>query len=54
MIQNKHIIRLSFIGLFLNIVANIVLYRYFMIEEVIIKQVSDQNTRIAEVYKRKI
>ena len=54
MIQNKHIIRLSFIGLFLNIVANIVLYRYFMIEEVVIKQVSDQNTRIAEVYKRKI
>ena len=54
MIQNKHIIRLSFIGLFLNIVANIVLYRYFMIEEVVIKQISDQNTRIAEIYKHKI
>ena len=54
MIQNKHIIRLSFIGLFLNIVANIVLYRYFMIEEVIIKQISDQNIRIAEIYKQKI
>jgi len=54
MIQNKHIIRLSFIGLFLNIVANIVLYRYFIIEEVVIKQVSDQNTRIATTYKQKI
>jgi two-component system cell cycle sensor histidine kinase PleC len=54
MIQNKHIIRLSFIGLFLNIVANIVLYRYFIIEEVVIKRVSDQNTRIAEAYKEKI
>ncbi len=54
MIQNKHIIRLSFIGLFLNIVANIVLYRYFIIEEVVIKRISDQNTRIAEAYKEKI
>lgn len=54
MIQNKHIIRLSFIGLFLNIIANIVLYRYFMIEEVVIKQISDQNARIAEIYKHKI
>ena len=53
MIQNKHIIRLSFIGLFLNIIANIVLYRYFMIEEVVIKQISDQNARIAEIYKHK-
>jgi two-component system cell cycle sensor histidine kinase PleC len=54
MIQNKHIIRLSFIGLFLNIIANIVLYRYFMIEEVVIKQISDHNARIAEVYKLKV
>ncbi len=54
MIQNKHIIRLSFIGLFINIVANIVLYRYFMIEEVVLKQVAVQNTHIAEVYKNRI
>jgi two-component system cell cycle sensor histidine kinase PleC len=31
-----------------------VLYRYFIIEEVVIKRVSDQNTRIAEAYKEKI
>lgn len=54
MIQNKHIIRLSFIGLFINIVTNIVLYRYFMIEEVVLKQASLQNSRIAEVYRTKI
>ena len=54
MIQNKHIIRLSFISLFLTIVANIVLYRYFMIEEVVIKQISEQNIKTAEIYKYKI
>lgn len=54
MIQNKHIIRFSFIGLFLNIVANIVLYRYFIIEEVVLKQVADQNLHIAETYKNRV
>jgi len=52
--QNKHIIRLSFIGLFLNIIANIVLYRYFIMEEIVIKQISEQNVRIAEIYQNKI
>lgn len=52
--QNKHIIRLSFIGLFLNIIANIVLYRYFIIEEIVIKQISEQNVRVADIYKHKI
>ena len=51
MLQNKHIIRFSFIGLFLNIIANILLYRYFMIEEVVLKQVANHNTYLAEVYK---
>jgi two-component system cell cycle sensor histidine kinase PleC len=54
MIQNKYIIRFSFIGLFINIVANIVLYRYFIIEEVILKQISSQNTYLAETYKSSI
>ena len=54
MIQNKHIIRFSFIALFLNIVANIVLYRYFMIEEVVLKQVADQNLHVAETYKNRV
>ena len=54
MIQNKHIIRLSFVGLFLNIIANIVLYRYYMIEEVVLKQVADHNTHLAETYNLRI
>lgn len=54
MIQNKHIIRLSFIGLFINIMANIVLYRYFMIEEVVMKQISDNNNYLVNVYRSKV
>jgi len=54
MIQNKHIIRLSFIGLFLNIIISMILYRYFMIEEIIIKQVANENFRIADIYKQNI
>ncbi|RTK92218.1 MAG: sensor histidine kinase [Rickettsiales bacterium] len=54
MIQNKHIIRFSFIGLFLNIIANIVLYRYYMIEEVVLKQATDNNTYLADLYKKEI
>lgn len=54
MIQNKHIIRLSFIGLFLNIMANIVLYRYFMIEEVVMKQIADNNDYLVNVYRSKV
>lgn len=54
MIQNKHIIRLSFIALFINIVANIVLYRYFMIEEVILNEVSKQSGYIADSFKEKV
>ncbi len=54
MIQNKYIIRLSFIGLFLNIIFNIIVYRYFIIEKIILKEVINQNNRIAEIYKQKI
>lgn len=54
MLQNKYIIRLSFIGLFLNIIANIILYRYFMIEEIIIRQTEAQNSQITEIYKKQI
>lgn len=54
MIQNKHIIRLSFIVLFFNIIANIILYRYFMIEEVIVKQISDNNSYLLKIYRSEI
>lgn len=54
MIQNKYIIRLLFIGLFLNIIFNIIVYRYFIIEEIVLKQAIAQNNKIAEIYKQKI
>ncbi len=54
MIQNKHVVRLSFIGLFINIIANLLIYRYFMIEEVVMRQISDQNVQLAKLYKDKI
>ena len=54
MIQNKYVIKLSFIVLFLNIIANMIWYRYFMIEEMILKQVSAENSRLAEMYKKNI
>jgi len=54
MIQNKHVIRLSFIGLFMTIMAYIILYRYFMIENIVLAQVSDSNNHIAEIYYNEV
>lgn len=54
MIQSKHVIRFSFIGLFLNILLNIIFYRYFMIEDIILNQLSQQNFNIVEIYKQRI
>ncbi|WP_041405068.1 sensor histidine kinase [Rickettsia prowazekii] len=48
--HNKYIVRLSFIILFLNIVINMLFYRYFMIKEMIIKQVALEHTKIVELY----
>ncbi|HJD67043.1 MAG TPA: HAMP domain-containing histidine kinase [Rickettsia endosymbiont of Bembidion lapponicum] len=52
--HNKYIVRLSFVVLFLNIVINMMFYRYFMIKEMIVKQVALQNTKIACLYTRNI
>jgi len=54
MIQNKYIIRLSFIGLFINIIVNMIYYRYFIIEEMILKQVGEANIKIANIYIKNI
>ena len=54
MIQNKHVIRLSFIGLFINIIANIVMYRYFMIEQIVMKATEEHHTYVATKYKETI
>lgn len=54
MIQNKHLIRISFIILFINIVGSIVFYRYYIIEQIILEQTIINNQRIVEAYKREI
>lgn len=54
MIQNKYIIRVSFIGLLLNIIANIILYRHFMIEKIIIHNVANEHSKIANFYKQHV
>lgn len=48
--HNKYIVRLSFIILFLNIVINMMFYRYFMIKEMIVKQVALEHTKIVKLY----
>ncbi|MES2214992.1 MAG: HAMP domain-containing sensor histidine kinase [Pseudomonadota bacterium] len=54
MIQNKHIIRLSFIGLFILIIAHIVMYRYFMIEHIVLQEIAATNNNIADIYYKQI
>lgn len=54
MIQNKYIVRLAFIGLFINIIVNMIFYRYFIIEEMILKQVAEANLKIADIYTKNI
>ncbi len=50
MIQNKYIIRFSFLGLFIAIVIQGLLYRYFMIENIILQEVVKSGSHIAEIY----
>lgn len=54
MIQNKYIVRLAFFGLFINIIINMIYYRYFIIEEMILKQVGEANIKIADVYTKNV
>ncbi|MDN3030180.1 MAG: HAMP domain-containing sensor histidine kinase [Candidatus Tisiphia sp.] len=54
MIQNKYIVRLAFFGLFINIIVNMIYYRYFIIEEMILKQVGEANIKIAGVYTKNV
>ncbi|WP_347938554.1 sensor histidine kinase [Rickettsia oklahomensis] len=48
--HNKYIVRLSFIILFLNIIINMMFYRYFIIKEMIVKHVALEHTKIVELY----
>lgn len=46
MFQNKHIIRASFIGLFLSILGSILFYRYFTVKNIVLETVIKENNKI--------
>lgn len=50
MFQNKHIIRFSFIGLFLAILASILFYRYFTLKNIVLETVLKENKKIVSRY----
>lgn len=54
MIQNKYIIRFSFLGLFVAILMQGLLYRYFIIENIILQSVVKNNHHIADTYYSQI
>jgi two-component system cell cycle sensor histidine kinase PleC len=51
MLQNKNIIRFSFIALFITVLMSIIYYRYFMIERILLSGLTESNTKLASVYK---
>ena len=52
--QNKHIIRLSFFGIFLSVIVNIVLYRQFILNDVILREISENNKHLVAIYADQI
>lgn len=54
MIQNKYIIRFSFLGLFVAILMQGFLYRYFIIENIILQTIEKNNHHISDIYYSQI
>ncbi len=54
MFQNKYIIRLSFVVLFIAIIAQSLLYRYFMIDSIILQEIKKTNNHLSEIYYSQI
>lgn len=52
--QNKHIIRLSFFCIFLSVIVNILLYRQFILHDVILREVSENNKHLVALYKEQV
>ena len=52
--QNKHIIRVSFLVIFLSLIANIILYRQFILSEIILREISENNKHLIEIYREQI
>jgi hypothetical protein len=49
--QNKHIIRFSFIGVFFIVIANIILYRQFIVKSLILPEIAFRNHVLMESYQ---
>ena len=54
MFQNKHIIRLSFVGLFLAIIASIIFYRYFTLKNIVLDSYVKENNKIVSYLRENI
>ena len=52
--QNKHIIRFSFLVIFLSLIANIIVYRQFILSDIILREISENNKHLIEIYKEQI
>ncbi|MDX1916454.1 MAG: HAMP domain-containing sensor histidine kinase [Rickettsiaceae bacterium] len=51
MLQSKHIIRASFIGLFLAILSSIMFYRYFTLKDIVLASVIKENNNIYQQFQ---
>ena len=52
--QNKHITRLSFLCMFFSVIAIIVLYRQFILTDIILREISKNNKHLVEIYEEQI
>jgi len=52
--QNKHIIRFSFLVIFLSLIANIIVYRQFILSDIILREISSNNKHLIQIYQEQI
>lgn len=52
--QNKHVIRFLFFCIFLSLIVNVILYRQFVMHDIILRQISENNKHLVERYKKQI
>ncbi len=50
----KYTFRLSLVGLFLGIIVSMTLYRYFMINDIVLDQIITVNLHVADVYNQHV
>ncbi len=52
--QNKHIIRFSFLSVFIIVIANILLYRQFIMENIILREIFNNDKLLVEAYQDRV